>query len=168
MILAIIQRNQVMNGHTTTLKPYFFSGLQMFFGVALAFTSYNLAQIKTLAHRAMNGNVVWVGMQNNASEILMLFFGAAIIICAVFQSRKQIKYAVFQIVVGIVIVIFSITQLVLVYTMPYAEFYRVYYLDYFIALLAILVFGMGLVQLILLVKKRMPFMLATQNINKGK
>jgi H+/Cl- antiporter ClcA len=85
---------------------------------------------------------------NTIFEFSLLFFGLAIIICGLFQRRKKVQNTSIQLISGLVISGISGFLTIRAIGKGYGEVSGLYYIAYLPLVLGILVFVMGVIQLI--------------------
>jgi hypothetical protein len=126
--------------------------LQMIFGVLASFSAWQLliikAHINTPTPAPGNGMLVSSQPPNTIFEFSLLFFGLAIIICGLFQRRKKVQNTSIQLISGLVISGISGFLTIRAIGKGYGEVSGLYYIAYLPLVLGILVFVMGVIQLI--------------------
>jgi hypothetical protein len=128
----------------------FLAPVQIVLGALTSFTSWKLIEMK--AHSIANplGNGIWVDARppNFHFEIVLLFFGLAILSCGFFQFKTRIKYAGLQIISGLFTAIIFAYFSIRAATKGYGEVDSIYYVAYLPLIAGLVVFITGFVQLV--------------------
>jgi len=121
--------------------------LQMIFGALASFIAWSLADLKAhlVIHRP---GMIDSPPPNPIFEFALLFFGLAILTCGYFQRKKNARYAGIQIINGLFISFVSGFLAIRAASIGHGEVSGVYYLVYIPMILGLLVFVVGIVQLI--------------------
>lgn len=121
--------------------------LQIIFGTFASFTAWLLAELK--AHIVMHQpGMTDSSPPNYIFEFALLFFGLAILTCGYFQKKKNARYAGIQVICGLVISLISGFLGIRAASIGYGEVSSLYFLVYLPLLLGLVVFVVGVIQLV--------------------
>ena len=130
--------------------------LQMVCGLLIAIVSWYLAGLKahTQIIQPADGSIIVNAPPPGATEeFILLGFSIATVICGLFQYRAHIKGANFQIILGLIMTAIYIFLSVRAATLGYGERSTLYYLAYLTMALGMMVFIIGVAQIITRIKK---------------
>jgi hypothetical protein len=98
---------------------------------------------------------IWIGTSppDATLEFVLLFLGLAIVLCGLVQFRSHLRFSVPQVIFGLLIVVISAFFAFKAATLGYGEVSIVYYLVYLVIPLGLAVFGLGIAQIVKMVRK---------------
>lgn len=128
------------------------SFLQVIWGGLVTFTSWTLKDARAHVLLSVPVNGVYTLVNNSFSdgtfEFVLLFFGLVILTCGYFQKKAHIKYTGIQIAVGLIIAGISGVLAIVATIKGSGEIPAVLFLSYLQIVLGLLVFAIGITQII--------------------
>jgi hypothetical protein len=128
------------------------SFLQVIFGSLIIFTSWTLKDAKSHVVQSLPVNGDGIRLNSSFSdatfEFVLLFFGLVILTCGFFQRKAHIKYTGMQIAIGLIVAVISGSLGISAMIRGSGEISSIYYLSYLHLVLGLLVFVIGVAQII--------------------
>jgi len=116
-------------------------------GALVVLFSWTLAQLKAGSFTPAPGST-WYPPPNFILEFILVFIGLVIIICGYLQRRIGVKYAGFQVILGLIITIISLLFGIRAATLGHGGYSVLYYGVYVLLVPGIAVSLIGIAQLI--------------------
>jgi hypothetical protein len=129
------------------MKTLIYSTVQIISGILTAFSSWQLTLVKA-GVQITNPHYVYSPPPNSIFEFVLVGLGLVISVCSFLQVREHVKFAVWQMVFGILITIVATPLGIRAATLHHGEVSVIYYIFYLLVGVGLDVSFIGVVQII--------------------